>query len=187
VGKLNITNLKFNGAFVVSPNKHEDDRGSFSRVYCKSEMAFMADENFVQVNHSVTKVKGTVRGLHYQAPPNSEVKMVKCIKGAVLDIIVDIRTNSPTFLQWHGEVLSAENMKMMYIPKGFAHGFQTLESNTELLYFHSNEYTPNNEAALNIADPLLEINWPLDIIGLSKRDKEHPMLTNEFKGIEIEL
>jgi dTDP-4-dehydrorhamnose 3,5-epimerase len=185
--KLNIKELSLTGAYIISANKHEDDRGSFSRVFCKQEMSKISNENFVQVNHSLTIKKGTVRGMHFQHQPNAEVKMVKCIKGSVLDVIIDIRKNSPTFLQHHCEVLSAKNMKMIYIPKGFAHGFQTLEDYSELLYFHSSIYTPNNEGALNVRDPLLNIKWPLDIIGLSKKDAQHKFISTDFKGIEIEL
>lgn len=187
MGKLNIQTIELDGAYIVVPNKHEDSRGSFSRIYCQKEMSEITDTNFIQINHSITLKKGTVRGMHFQYSPDAEVKMVKCIKGSILDIIVDIREESPTFLQLHAELLSSDNMKMIYIPKGFAHGFQTLEDNTELLYFHSSIYTPDNEGALNIKDPLLNIKWPLDITGLSKKDQEHPFIDDDFKGIKIEL
>ena len=183
MGQLNITNLELDGAYVITPNSYEDERGSFSRVFCQEEMANISQENFVQVNHSITRNKGTVRGMHFQYPPSAEVKMVKCIKGSVLDMIIDIRTDSPTFLKSHGEILSAENMKMIYIPKGFAHGFQTLEDNSELLYFHSSLYTPDNEGALNAKDPLLNISWPLDITDMSKKDEQHSLIDIDFKGI----
>jgi dTDP-4-dehydrorhamnose 3,5-epimerase len=187
MGKLNIEKLCLKGACIIHPNKYEDDRGSFSRVFCKEEMSKITNENFVQVNHSITTKKGTIRGMHFQYAPDAEVKMVKCIKGSILDVIVDIRENSPTLLKHHSEILSADNMKMIYIPKGFAHGFQTLEDNTELLYFHSNFYTQKNEGALNISDPLLNIQWPLDKIKLSSKDKEHNLVNVDFKGIKIEL
>jgi len=187
MGKLNITSLELDGAYIITPNRHKDERGSFSRVFCQEEMANINQENFVQVNHSITRKKGTVRGMHFQYPPNTEVKMVKCIKGSVLDIIIDIRADSPTFLKSHKEVLSAENMKMVYIPKGFAHGFQTLEDDSELLYFHSSVYTPGNEGALNAQDPLLNIKWPLDITDISKKDVQHSLIDMNFKGIKIEL
>lgn len=183
MGQLNITNLELGGAYIITPNSHEDERGSFSRVFCQEEMANINQENFVQVNHSITRNKGTVRGMHFQYPPNAEVKMVKCIKGSVLDIIIDIRADSPTFLESHEEVLSAENMKMIYIPKGFAHGFQTLEDNSELLYFHSSVYTPGNEGALNARDPFLNIKWPLNISNMSKKDEQHSFIDIDFKGI----
>lgn len=187
MGKLNINKLLLDGAYVISPNTYEDERGSFSRVFCQEEMSNITKEHFVQVNHSITLKKGTVRGMHFQYPPNAEVKMVKCIKGAILDVIVDIREKSPTFLKSHSEVLSAGNMKMIYIPRGFAHGFQTLEDNSELLYFHSCIYTPENEGALNIEDPKLDIVWPLKIVEISKKDKTHSFVDTNFKGVKIEL
>lgn len=183
--KLNITPTNFKDLYVIEPNTFKDERGAFSRVYCEDEMQDIFGKSIKQINHSATKEKGTVRGLHFQYEPYAEIKMVKCIKGSILDIVVDIRKNSSTFLQYFSIELSEENQKMIYIPKGFAHGFQTLENNTELLYFHSSVYTPSNEGALNINDPLLNIKWPLDIINLSKRDECHTFLTNEFEGIKI--
>lgn len=187
MGKLNITALELQGAYIITPNSYEDERGSFSRVFCQEEMADFCHDDFVQVNHSITRRKGAVRGMHFQYPPDSEVKMIKCIKGSVLDLIIDIREGSPTFLKSHAEVLSAENMKMIYIPKGFAHGFQTLEDNVELLYFHSSVYSPDNEGALNIKDPRLNITWPLEITDISQRDEMHSFIDNDFKGINVEL
>ncbi len=183
--KLNIILTNFDGLFVIEPNIFSDDRGSFSRVYCEKELKEISNISIKQINHSATKDKGTVRGMHFQYEPNSEAKMAKCIRGSVFDVVVDIRKESPTFLKTFSIELTEKNQKMIYIAKGFAHGFQTLEDNTELLYFHSTEYTPANEGALNIKDPLLNIKWPLDIINLSKRDKEHKFLDNSFKGISI--
>ncbi|MDQ7047723.1 MAG: dTDP-4-dehydrorhamnose 3,5-epimerase [Sulfurovum sp.] len=183
--KLNIISTKIKDLYIIEPNSFSDERGSFSRIYCEDELKEILDVSIKQINHSVTKEKGTVRGMHFQYEPNSEVKMVKCIKGRVLDIVVDIRKDSPTFLETFSVELSAENQKMIYIPKGFAHGFQTLEDDTELLYMHSTIYAPSNEGALNIKDLSLGIKWPLKIKNLSKRDNEHEFLDNSFKGIEI--
>ena len=183
--KLNITSTSFENLFIIEPNTFHDERGSFSRVFCENELHDIFDLQIKQVNHSITKQKGTVRGLHFQYEPNSEVKMVKCIKGAIYDVVVDIRKNSPTFLKTFSIELSKKNQKMLCIPKGFAHGFQTLEDETELLYFHSSIYAPLNEDAINIKDPLLDIKWPLNIINLSKRDESHAFLTEDFKGIDI--
>jgi len=183
--KLNIVSTHLDELFVIEPNKFIDDRGSFSRVYCEEELKEISNITIKQINHSITKHKGTVRGMHFQYEPNSEVKMVKCIKGKVFDVVVDIRKDSPTFLESFSIELTDENQKIIYIPKGFAHGFQTLEDDTELFYMHSNIYTPANEGALNVIDPLLNIKWPLDIINLSKRDNEHKLLDNDFKGIKI--
>ena len=184
--KLTITQSDILGLFVITPNTYSDERGSFSRIFCMEELQeIMNRKSIQQINHSVTYKKGTVRGMHFQYPPDCEVKMVKCIRGKVLDIVVDIRKNSKTFLETFSIELSDKNQKMIYIPEGFAHGFQTLEDNTELIYLHTKLYSPSNEGALNIKDPLLNINFPLDIISLSKRDEEHKFLDSNFKGIEV--
>lgn len=183
--KLNIIQTKFKDLYIVEPNSFKDDRGAFSRVYCENEMHDIFGKSIKQINHSITKEKGTVRGLHFQYEPHAEVKMVKCIRGSVFDVVVDIRKNSPTFLNYFSAELTQDNQKMIYISKGFAHGFQILEDDTELLYFHSSVYKPSKEGALNVKDPLLNIKWPLDIINLSKRDEEHKLLDNTFEGIVI--
>lgn len=186
MGKLNIKATFFDGLYEIEPIIHTDDRGSFSRIFCHNELSeIFKDNNIKQVNHSITLKKGTVRGLHFQYLPDCEIKMVKCVKGKVWDVVVDIRKNSSTFLQWYALELSPENRKMIYIPEGFAHGFQTLEDNTELLYFHSSIYSPNNEGALNLNDPLLDIKWPLDKIDVSKRDQSHSFIDKHFKGIDV--
>ena len=184
--KLNITSTSFENLFVIEPNTFYDERGAFSRVFCENEIHDIFDLQIKQVNHSITKQKGTVRGLHFQYEPNSEVKMVKCIKGSIYDVVVDIRKNSPTFLKHFAIELSEQNQKMLYIPKGFAHGFQTLEDNTELIYLHSSVYTPQNEGALNINDVRLEINLPLEISNISERDKNHFYINDDFKGIVVD-
>jgi dTDP-4-dehydrorhamnose 3,5-epimerase len=135
------------------------------------------------MNHSFTAEKGTVRGMHFQHPPHAEIKMVRCIAGAVYDVAVDLRKDSETFLQWYGIELSAENKQMIYIPEGFAHGFQTLTENVELMYHHTEFYTPEAEEGLLYNDPMLNINWPLQINNLSERDTKHPIIQSNFKGI----
>ena len=182
---LKIISTKFSDLYIIEPNSFKDERGTFSRIYCENELKDIFGKNIKQVNHSITKDKGTVRGLHFQYEPNVEIKMLKCIKGSVLDVVVDIRKNSLTFLKCFSVELTQENQKMIYIPKGFAHGFQTLEDNTELLYFHSSIYTPSNEGSLNVKDPILNIKWPLDIVNLSKRDETHDFLDNTFEGIVV--
>ncbi len=187
MGKLNIVKTNLEGLYIIAPEVQKDNRGSFLRVFCEDELNELLKENNIkQINHSITSKKGSVRGLHFQYAPDCEMKFVKCIKGKVLDIVVDIRKNSNTFLKTYSIELSSENKTMLFIPKGFAHGFQTLEDDTELLYLHTNLYTPTNEGALNVKDPLLKIKLPLDIIDISKRDKEHPFLDNDFKGIDID-
>ena len=126
-----------------------------------------------------------MRGLHYQRPPAPEAKLVSCLRGAVWDVAVDLRANSPTFLQWHAQELSAHNHTALLIPPGFAHGFQALEDGAELLYVHSAPYTPACEGALNVHDPRLCITWPLPVHGLSPRDAAHPLLGADFEGIVL--
>lgn len=135
------------------------------------------------MNHSYTKQVGTIRGMHYQLPPFNEIKMVRCIRGSVFDVIVDIRKDSPTFLKWVGVEISANNKKMIYIPAGFAHGFQTLEDDCELIYQHSALYMPAVEGGIRYSDALVNINWPLKLSSISERDKQHELLNTNFKGI----
>jgi dTDP-4-dehydrorhamnose 3,5-epimerase len=179
-----FTETMLKGGFVIDINPFEDERGWFARTFCKEEfkkIGYVGE--WVQLNHSFTKQKGTIRGMHYQMPPFSEIKLVRCIAGAAFDVIVDIRKNSRTFLHWVGVELSAKNKKMIYIPEGFAHGFQAMEDGTELIYHHSVFYKPNVEGGLKYDDPKLNINWPLDAINISERDKNHTLLTNNFIGI----
>ncbi|HEV8504115.1 MAG TPA: dTDP-4-dehydrorhamnose 3,5-epimerase [Chitinophagaceae bacterium] len=172
------------GSFVIEPKVLADDRGWFARFYCKNEFKEIGHEKeWVQLNHSLTHKKGSVRGMHYQVQPFREIKMVKCIAGAVYDVIVDLRKDSSTFLKWFGAELSAKNRKMLYIPEGFAHGFQCLEENCELIYHHSEFYTPNSEGGIRYDDPAIDIKWPLPVTVISQRDQSHPRLDENFKGI----
>jgi dTDP-4-dehydrorhamnose 3,5-epimerase len=172
------------GSFEIQITPVKDERGWFARTYCANEFKKIGHSGeWVQMNHSHTSMKGTVRGMHYQLPPFKEIKLVRCIRGSVYDVIVDIRRGSPTFLTWHGIVLSEEKMNMLYIPAGFAHGFQTLSDNCELIYQHSEFYTPQSEGGIKFNDPLLKLTWPLDVTTLSNRDLNHPYLDENFKGI----
>jgi dTDP-4-dehydrorhamnose 3,5-epimerase len=172
------------GSFIIEPKVLEDDRGWFARFYCKNEFKGIGHEKeWVQLNHSVTNKKGAIRGMHYQVQPFREIKMVKCIAGAVYDVIIDLRKDSSTFLKWFGTELSAKNRKMLYIPEGFAHGFQCLEDDCELIYHHSEFYTPNSEGGIKYDDPVINIEWPLAVTVISQRDQSHPLLDENFKGI----
>jgi dTDP-4-dehydrorhamnose 3,5-epimerase len=172
------------GAYVVDLTPFQDKRGWFARYYCKDEFSAIGHTaEWVQLNHSFTAQQGSLRGMHYQLPPFRETKLVRCIAGAVFDVAVDLREDSPTRLQWFGVELSAENRRMIYIPEGFAHGFQTLTDNCELLYHHTAYYTPSAEAGIRYDDPRVGIGWPLPPADLSDRDKTHPLLTKAFKGI----
>ncbi|HWK05333.1 MAG TPA: dTDP-4-dehydrorhamnose 3,5-epimerase [Puia sp.] len=172
------------GAYIVEPEAFSDNRGWFMRVYCKNEFAAIGHtKEWVQMNHSFNNTRGTIRGLHFQPPPYEEIKLVRCIAGAVFDVIVDLRKDSPTLLQSYGVELSAANRKMIYIPGGFAHGFQVLKDNSELLYLHSGFYTPGAEGGMRYDDPVLDIKWPLPVSVISDRDAQHSLLTENFKGI----
>ena len=129
--------------------------------------------------------EGTVRGMHFQYPPHSETKIVTCLRGAVCDVAVDLREGSPTFLLHHVVCLSETNHFSLLIPEGFAHGFQTLAPNCEMLYFHTADYRADAEGALNVLDPKLAINWPRDVTAISERDKQHPFLAGDFRGVAI--
>lgn len=172
------------GSFIITIPRAGDSRGWFARTYCADEFSNLGiNTNWVQANHSFSTMKGTLRGMHYQKHPYGEIKMVRCISGSVYDVIIDLRKDSPTFLQWFGVELSVENMKMLYIPKGFAHGFQTLTANAELIYQHSEFYTPEAEAGIHYDDKLINIGWPLPVAVISERDKTHPKLLLTFKGL----
>ena len=163
-----------------------DSRGYLERLFCQSDLAeLLHGQTIVQINHTLTEKTGTIRGMHFQHPPYAETKFVMCLKGEVYDVAVDVRADSQTFLQWHGEILSAANHTALFIPEGFAHGFQTLTDDCEMLYFHTAAYNSNAEAALNALDPKLAIAWPLPVIKQSSRDKEHPMINPDFQGVKL--
>jgi dTDP-4-dehydrorhamnose 3,5-epimerase len=180
--KFQETILK--GSYIIELTPFYDNRGGFARTFCKKEFEQIGHtKEFVQLNQSYNTVKGTVRGMHYQVRPFSEIKLIRCIRGAVYDVIIDIRENSPTFLQHVAVELSSENKRMIYVPEGFLHGFQTLEDNTELIYHHTEYFNPEADAGMNYADPSLNINWPLTVSVISDKDKTHKLIDNNFKGI----
>ena len=175
--ELRLTELPLPGLFCLQHKVHEDERGRFARLFCEGSLAAYGQAFHIrQINHSRTAQKGTVRGLHFQRPPMAEVKMVRCLKGAIFDVMVDLRAGSSSFGHWTALELTAENRSMAYIPEGFAHGFQTLSPETELLYFHSQVYSPAHECGLRHDDPRLGIQWPRPVADLSPRDAEHPGL-----------
>lgn len=173
--------LKLDGAYLIKLEPREDQRGFFSRVFCENE--FKENNlvhNWVQINNSHNKDKGTLRGMHMQREPHEEVKLVRCIKGEIFDVIVDLRNESKTFGKWVGKKLSAENREMMYVPSGFAHGFISLTDNTEIMYFSSNFYNSSSERSLFYGDKTVNINWPTEIVHVSKKDKNASNI-NSFK------
>jgi dTDP-4-dehydrorhamnose 3,5-epimerase len=164
----------------------EHDLGSFVRTFCSEEFKHAGlQKSVVQINQSLTRAKWSIRGLHFQNPPYAEVKLVTCLKGEVFDVAVDIRFGSATFLHWHGEVLTAENNKSMLIPEGFAHGFQTLTDDCEMLYLHSSPYMPQSEGGFHPNDPSIGINWPFEVTEMSARDKNHILINKDFQGIVV--
>lgn len=174
------------GLKLVQRKAIEDNRGFLSRFYCLEEFAEAGIKKpLAQINHTLTRKRGAVRGLHFQHAPHAETKLVSCLKGEIWDVAVDLRSESPTFLQWHGEILSGANRKSLLIPEGYAHGFQALTENCELIYLHTESYHPEAEGALNVSDPRLRITWPLPIGDLSERDCNHLMIDNNYQGIVL--
>ena len=162
-------------AFIIDQEKIEDERGYFARSWCQREFEEkgMASK-FVQCSFSYSKKKGTLRGMHYQAPPFEECKLVRCTAGAIYDVIIDLRPWSPTFTQHVGVNLTAQNHRMLYVPQGFAHGFQTLEDHSEVYYQISEFYAPDSSKGVRWNDPVFGIQWPVEEIIISKRDQGYP-------------
>jgi dTDP-4-dehydrorhamnose 3,5-epimerase len=186
VNRFTITDTPFIGLKIIERQCLGDTRGFLSRLFCADELAAAGWTNpIAQINQTYTAKCGTVRGMHFQLPPHAEMKLVSCLRGEVFDVAVDLRTGSPTFLHWHGAHLSAENHCALLIPKGFAHGFQSLTDDVELLYCHSAAYVPSAEAGLNPLDPKLALAWPLPVIGVSERDKRQPLITETFAGVYL--
>ena len=186
MSRFTLTDLPLSGLKLVTRHRIGDNRGFLSRMFCAEELAEAGWKTpIAQINHTYTAKKGTVRGMHFQRPPHAEMKLVSCIRGEVWDVAVDMRAGSSTFLQWHAERLSAENGCAMLIPEGFAHGFQALTGDVELLYCHSRAYVSESEGGFNPTDERLEITWPLTIAELSVRDAGHPLITGDFKGVQI--
>jgi dTDP-4-dehydrorhamnose 3,5-epimerase len=163
-----------------------DSRGFFERMYCTESLTAEGfSKPVVQINRTLTQKKATVRGLHFQRLPYAETKMVSCLRGEVFDVAVDLRANSLTYLKWHGEILTSDNFKSLIIPEGFAHGFQTLVDNCEMLYFHTEFFHPESEGGISAIDPAIGIQWPLEICEISKRDLSFSLISNRNKGIEL--
>jgi dTDP-4-dehydrorhamnose 3,5-epimerase len=180
-----FTETTLKDSYLVQLNPFSDNRGRFARLFCDKEFQEISfDKKIVQINHSLTRERGTIRGLHFQKQPHSEAKIVQCIRGKAYDVMVDIRKNSPTFLKWFGVELSPEANNAVFIPEGFAHGFQTLKNNTELLYFHSEFYHKESEGVLCHDDTSIGIKWKLKAKGLSERDYYAPSVKElNFQGI----
>ena len=162
------------GAYLIDLNRLGDDRGFFARVFCTREFSEAGlVTSFVQVNNSLSANRGTLRGMHYQLAPNAETKIVRCIRGALFDVIIDLRPDSPTYMQHFGVELSADNRLMLYVPKGFAHGFVTLQDDTEAFYFVDEFYAPDAERGIRWNDPTFQIDWPVAPREISEKDTQH--------------
>ena len=178
---MKFLETKLKGAFVIELDMHSDDRGFFARSFCKNEFAqFGLNNNLVQINNSLSKFKGTLRGMHYQLPPKQEDKIVRCIKGAIYDVIIDMRKESETFSEWFGIELSEVNRRSLYVPKGFAHGNISLVDNSELFYLTTEYYSPDVERGIRWDDPKFNIKWPIDPVEISEKDSTHPLFNSEY-------
>lgn len=183
---MKISETSIPGAWIAESTAHQDHRGAFSRLFCaEEEKSILGQRSIVQINHSLTRAVGAVRGLHYQNPPAAEMKIVRCLRGRVLDVAVDLRKGSPTFLQWTAIELTPEHRRSFIIPEGCAHGFQVLEENSELLYLHTAFYSSADEGAVRFDDPRVGVAWPLPPTDLSARDTSHPLLDQDFEGITL--
>ncbi|MEP7195887.1 MAG: dTDP-4-dehydrorhamnose 3,5-epimerase [Saprospiraceae bacterium] len=172
--------------FIIQTDIYSDSRGAFYRTYCKSEFEKMeVHDSFIQSNISHNIKKGQVRGMHMQIPPYAESKIVRCVRGKIFDVAVDLRKGSSTFLRYYGIELTAENGLALIIPEGFAHGFQVLEEESTMLYMHSVEYKPEYEFSISCQDPKIGIVWPFEVIGLSEKDHSVKFLDDGFEGIEL--
>ncbi|WP_426441696.1 dTDP-4-dehydrorhamnose 3,5-epimerase [Bradyrhizobium genosp. P] len=182
---MKLVQTEIAGVWIAETDVLSDHRGSFQRLFCANEeRSFFGARRIVQINHSVTRTVGAIRGLHFQKPPMAEMKIVRCLRGQVFDVAVDLRGNSPTFLKWTAIELAPHNRRSFVIPEGCAHGFQVLEENSELLYLHTASYSLADEGAVRFDDPTIGIAWPLPVRDLSARDSSHPLLDANYKGIE---
>ena len=183
---MKVNKTQIDGLFEIECPKIEDDRGEFSRFFCVEELAtVLSDRTIVQVNYSKTNQKGSIRGMHYQIAPFMETKLVRCTQGEVFDVAVDLRKESRTFLHWYGTKLNSENNKMLLIPEGFAHGFQSLEANSTMLYLHTATYAPECERGIRFDDPLIDIKWPNLPADISEKDKNQAFMDKNFMGISV--
>ena len=180
---MEFSRTRLADAMVIDMQRHEDSRGFFARTFCAREFAEPGlVTEFVQDSQSYNRARGTLRGMHFQTAPHREVKLVRCIAGAVFDVIIDLRADSPSYLEWEGFELSAESGRTLYVPEGFAHGFQTLADDTHVLYAISHPYVPEASAGVRHDDPAFGIAWPLPVAAISDKDAAWP-LVDRAKGI----
>ena len=186
MSRFTLTPTPLAGVTRVERQRLGDHRGFLSRLFCAEELAPAGwDGPIAQINQTYTQARGTIRGMHFQHPPAAEIKLVICLRGAVLDVALDLRAGSPTFLAHHAETLSSENQAALLIPRGCAHGFQALTEDVELLYLHSHAYSAALEGGVSPLDPAIGIGWPLPAGPMSNRDLSHPPLTAAFEGLRV--
>jgi dTDP-4-dehydrorhamnose 3,5-epimerase len=172
---MRFAETKLEGSFTIDPERREDERGFFARTWCQREAReYGLEPEWPQCNISFNRTRGTMRGMHYQAAPFEEAKLVRCTMGGIYDVIIDLRPASPTLKQWIGVELTADNRRMLYIPEGFAHGFITLRDDTEVFYQMSEFYAPGSARGVRWNDPAFGISWPIDVVVISDQDRRHP-------------
>ncbi|HCK03663.1 MAG TPA: hypothetical protein DHV86_02705 [Methylophilaceae bacterium] len=189
MNRIAIKNLEMDGLKLLSRQMNVDSRGAFGKIFSSSHLEEEAWNHPIrQINLSHTKEKGTIRGMHIQSAPMMEAKIVSCLKGAIWDVALDLRKNSATFLQWHAEILSEDNFSSLVLPIGFAHGFQALTPNVEMIYIHSHDYSQDKELGVHYLDPTLNIAWPEEITVCSERDMQLPALSDQLiKELNYEM
>lgn len=186
MGGMKLTALPLPGLVRIDTTRVGDERGQFSRIFCEHELAVLRPGlHFTQVNLSETRYRGTARGLHYQVPPAAEAKLIRCLRGRVFDVAVDLRSGSPTFLQWHALELDAASETQVFIPEGFAHGFQALTDDVQLVYFHTASWQPALERRVHCDEPKIGVRWPLPLANLSARDSGAGPLEEAFAGVPV--
>jgi len=177
---MNFQECKIGGAWIIEPSPHEDVRGRFMRAWCRNEFAEHGIEfTPLQANMAFSAQKGTIRGLHYQVSPALEAKLVRCTRGEIFDVVVDVRPASPTYGAWYGTCLSAENGRMLYVPEGCAHGCQSTEDNSEIYYLASAVFSPNEARGIRYDDPAFQVRWPLPVTQISAQDTNWPLVKRD--------
>jgi dTDP-4-dehydrorhamnose 3,5-epimerase len=183
---VDLETTPIDGIYVLHRQIRRDSRGFLERIYCQKTLSgVLMNRTIRQINHTLTKGEGTVRGLHFQYPPHAEMKFVSCLRGEIYDVVVDIRRNSPTFLMYYARILSEKNFLSLVVPEGFAHGFQVLSPECEIVYLHTADYEPISEGGINALDKRLSIDWPKTVKNRSERDISHAMLNENFIGLEL--
>ena len=186
MGNLKVHHTPLAGLVLFEAMPIKDERGQFVRLFCESEFSELRPQlHWTQVNLSRTAFKGTVRGMHFQHPPSAEAKLIRCLRGSIFDVAVDLRADSPTFLHWYAAELTESNFMQIFIPEGFAHGFQALTDDVEMLYMHTVAWNREREDTLRHDDPKLRISWPLPVKHVSEKDQNAPLLTDIFTGIHL--